>query len=66
MNRTLLSLGLGSNLISDAGASKIAEVHYTYTSKLQNYKQTKNFKITKKKNFIIKKKLQNYRVRATP
>jgi hypothetical protein len=27
------------NLISDAGALKIAEVQYTYTSKLQNYKK---------------------------
>ena len=28
MNRTLLSLNLGSNLIEDAGCSKLAEVSY--------------------------------------
>ena len=35
MNRTLLSLNLGSNLIGDNGASKIAEVRklYVFTEK---------------------------------
>lgn len=43
MNRTLLSLNLGSNLIGDNGASKLAEVSKTLSLRLTFQPTLNNF-----------------------